>query len=339
MIDKRAKMMDKRANLLRKKGYGREASIINNEEIARELVALAKEVQGIRTAALKLKPQSSRGSEKMWVAFDGENAHGFITKMPDSKSTKHPYKVFTYPKPLGPSETAYDRTMIGVVWTKGKKGLDEAFDYLKKGKKFKTKNPYVASERRIVAEGISRQAATSASVSDLASAASSLKKADDRLEAALKKANFNLKNIGAMDAETAEDIIGLIGDAKQGLRMLLLTAKRVDRNYQTILNAVEAGRKEYEESPVTEDDIKSFEVEFAEGNIEESKQIEGKKGKTIKDMEKLVNSYSMPDIGYNKIYFDVTFNDGDTIQFRYDHGSRDPSLRRQIDQWLGSLSR
>ena len=51
---------------------------MDRNKIASELVKIAKELMVIRTAALNLEQQKVRGSEKMWVAFDGDgNAHGF----------------------------------------------------------------------------------------------------------------------------------------------------------------------------------------------------------------------------------------------------------------------
>ena len=91
--------------------------------------------------------------------------------------------------------------------------------------------------------------------------------------------------------------------------------------------------------PVTENDIVGWELELAEGPMDESDRVEGKKGKTVREMSRLLRKYPKPDRGYNKIYFDVNFADGEQLSFKYYHGKSDPDLTVQAQKWLSSLSR
>jgi len=94
----------------------------------------------LRTSArLNLKKEKAVGREAMWVAYDSAGAaHGFITKLPDTRTDTHPYKVFEYKYPWVPSTA--DRNpgyeMLGVVYVYGRKGLDVAFKLLNKRRRF-----------------------------------------------------------------------------------------------------------------------------------------------------------------------------------------------------------
>ena len=82
-------------------------------------------------------------------------------------------------------------------------------------------------------------------------------------------------------------------------------------------------------------EIKYFEVVSAEGPIHYTEFIEGKRFKSIKDIEKFFNNADTPESGYNKHFIMVMFNDGNSINnFRYDHGLKDDSFSKQLFWYL-----
>ena len=60
---------------------------------------------------LQLEDHSSHGSkEKLLVAFDGEWPIGFITKYPNTRTERHPYKAFWYTvRPVGGCRAEYEK--------------------------------------------------------------------------------------------------------------------------------------------------------------------------------------------------------------------------------------
>ena len=108
-------------------------------------------------------------------------------------------------------------------------------------------------------------------------------------------------------------------------------------------NMVKVTDLEFLESAIKEDsglslsDVTAITIVRGEGTIEESERFPVS-FKSIADAEAWLSSYTMPDIGYNKmdVKFDVLF-DGETHtfnQFRYDHGMKDPSFSKQLDYYL-----
>lgn len=83
-------------------------------------------------------------------------------------------------------------------------------------------------------------------------------------------------------------------------------------------------------------DLKSIEITFAEGPIRGGlPDLAGKKFTTVAALEKAVNKYPKPDLGYDKCDILVTFRDGSQLKsFRYDHGQKDLSLSKQLDWYI-----
>ena len=80
------------------------------------------------------------------------------------------------------------------------------------------------------------------------------------------------------------------------------------------------------------DELKSIEVTMAEGKMGD---LDGKKFRTVADLEKAANRITKPDVGYDKTFLRLTFKDGSVLKgFRYDHGLRDDSLSDQLDWYI-----
>jgi hypothetical protein len=82
-------------------------------------------------------------------------------------------------------------------------------------------------------------------------------------------------------------------------------------------------------------EIKEIEVTFAEGKIEYSNKVKGKKFRSLNDAQKFFNSVSLPDMGYYKHDIIITFKDGSKLEhFQYDHGPRDLKFTDQLKWYL-----
>ena len=82
-------------------------------------------------------------------------------------------------------------------------------------------------------------------------------------------------------------------------------------------------------------DIKEIIIKFAEGNVEYSNRVKGKKFKTIKETDSFFNSVNKPDIGYDKHDMIIVFKNGTKLDgFRYDHGEKDPSFSQQLKWYI-----
>lgn len=84
------------------------------------------------------------------------------------------------------------------------------------------------------------------------------------------------------------------------------------------------------------DMLKTIEVDWAEGNTETGiESIKGKKFKTVEEMEKALSKFEYPDGGYDKVGIVITMNDGSKLKkFRYDHGSKDASFKKQLEYYI-----
>jgi hypothetical protein len=81
-------------------------------------------------------------------------------------------------------------------------------------------------------------------------------------------------------------------------------------------------------------EVDHFVVDMAEGHRRTGLPIlEGKKFKTLQDLERAVNKFEYPDGGYDKAFIKLKMKDGSTLNFRYDHGERDPSLTKQFNEY------
>jgi len=81
-------------------------------------------------------------------------------------------------------------------------------------------------------------------------------------------------------------------------------------------------------------DIESIEVDMAEGKQSDTKKLDNKTFKTIKDIEKVLANYEKPLRGYNKVFTFIKFKDGETIRFRYDHSENDEDFETQLKAQL-----
>lgn len=87
---------------------------------------------------------------------------------------------------------------------------------------------------------------------------------------------------------------------------------------------------------VVYDELKSIEIDRAEGNIETGlPTLEGKKFTTVPALARAIERFPYPDGGYDKCNILITLKDGSRLKnFRYDHGERDPSFVEQLEWYL-----
>lgn len=80
-------------------------------------------------------------------------------------------------------------------------------------------------------------------------------------------------------------------------------------------------------------EIKEVEVSAGEGPTSYVRCYHKLKFKTVRDAEKALISYPKPDVdeGYYKFDIVLTFTDGSTYKFRYDHGEGDGRLSDQVE--------
>lgn len=85
------------------------------------------------------------------------------------------------------------------------------------------------------------------------------------------------------------------------------------------------------------DEVDYFQVEMAEGS---PSRLKGKKLRHPKMIEMALEAFERPDAGYDKVFFKIHMNDGQTLSgFRYDHGERDARFRDQLASYIKRLKR
>jgi hypothetical protein len=83
------------------------------------------------------------------------------------------------------------------------------------------------------------------------------------------------------------------------------------------------------------DEMKSIEVAWAEGHDSGIPSLKGKKFSSVRALERELNRFTPPDIGYDKVGIVINLKDGSKLTgFRYDHGEKDPALTRQLEWYL-----
>jgi len=84
------------------------------------------------------------------------------------------------------------------------------------------------------------------------------------------------------------------------------------------------------------DELKYIQIAWAEGDTKTGiPTLEGKKFTNVRDVERALNRFEKPDLGYNKVGILIVLKDGTELKhFRYDHGKRDPSFIEQFDWYV-----
>lgn len=83
--------------------------------------------------------------------------------------------------------------------------------------------------------------------------------------------------------------------------------------------------------------IKFIQVTMAEGPIREPglPRLEGKKFRSPKALQDAIEVYDRPESGYDKVHTKIIMRSGEELTgFRYDHGERDPSFEKQLDNYI-----